>query len=112
MKPAPLFNEIVFRKGLTPVNCKNRNSTLNVTDETYKSKHIETLVVMIFGVKLQVLAELGFREKHYPPLQATHLFNHPETWHVHTRVANSNFHSTHPTTLSPLGSEKLALEVV
>ena len=26
-----------------PVNCKFRNSKLNVTDETYNSKHIETL---------------------------------------------------------------------
>ena len=28
---------------LVPVNCKSRNSILNVTEETYNSKHLENL---------------------------------------------------------------------
>ena len=28
---------------LAPVNCKSRNSILNVTEETYNSKHLENL---------------------------------------------------------------------
>ena len=48
VKLAPMFYESVFRRKtgpamLAPVNCEIRNSNSNVTDETYNSKHLETL---------------------------------------------------------------------
>ena len=46
VKMAPMFYESVFREKIVPamlaqVNCEIRNSSLNVTDETYNSKHLE-----------------------------------------------------------------------
>ena len=51
VKLAPMFYEstkVLFRRKtgpamLAPVTCKIRNSSLNVTDETYNSKHLENL---------------------------------------------------------------------
>ena len=48
VKLAPMFFESFFRRKtglalLAPVNCKLKNSDSKVTDETYYSKHLETL---------------------------------------------------------------------
>ena len=51
---------------LTPVNCEIRNATLNVTDETCNSKHLENSIKNLV-IKLRVSGEMSLRQIGPPP---------------------------------------------
>ena len=78
---------------LTPVNCEIRNSILNVSDETYNSKHLENSI-KILVIKLRVSAEMRLRQiGPPPPVPMNHFINHLETRHTFSGGAILTFHS-------------------
>ena len=56
---------------LAPVNCEIRNSNSNVTDETYNSKHLETLSRFKLE-KYKSKQKWPYVKKHHPPVPENH----------------------------------------
>ena len=99
---------------------------MNVTDETYISKLLETLPrfqlkmytflpkwrhlikhhppLKISVGNVHVFAKVEACNKTPPPVRVNHSFNHLETWHTYTSDANLSFHSEQPNPVSFLGS--------
>ena len=74
---------VTLSRLLAPVNCEIRNSNSNVTDETYNSKHFETL--SRFELENYMFHQKWCIPKkgHVPPVPVNHSFNHVKTWYTY-----------------------------